>query len=193
MNGESKEKGMRATKITFGVVVVLVVIVIVLYPPDLVSFSDSNIADYMNLLAPLVLISLFIERALEVFLTVWRGPGSSKKELALKQSKSQPNMQLDSVHDKEDDLLDHKNHTQRLAFMASVILGVIISAMGIRALELFVDADAFAELHDFQRVLFQIVDVLITGALLGGGADGIHKIVSAFTTFMDKTKTKAEN
>jgi hypothetical protein len=37
-----------------------------------------------------------------------------------------------------------------------------------------------------------VLDVLITGALLSGGADAIHKVVSTFTTFMEATKSRVK-
>jgi hypothetical protein len=40
--------------------------------------------------------------------------------------------------------------------------------------------------------LFNVLDVLITGAILSGGADAIHKIVATFTTFMEATKMRAK-
>jgi hypothetical protein len=36
------------------------------------------------------------------------------------------------------------------------------------------------------------MDVLLTGMLLGGGADGLHKLVSIFTNFMDSTAQQAK-
>ena len=32
-----------------------------------------------------------------------------------------------------------------------------------------------------------VADVLFTDAVLGGGSDGIHKLVQVFTNFMDST------
>ena len=43
---------------------------------------------------------------------------------------------------------------------------------------------------DPQMVFFNIVDVILTAALLAGGADGIHSVVQAFTGFFDNTSSK---
>jgi len=86
-----------------------------------------------------------------------------------------------------------KNETQRIAFISAIAFGVIISALGVRAIELFVDPDVFQELSEQQSDLFHIVDVLITGALLGGGADVWHKIISVLTTFMDRTTKRMKD
>jgi hypothetical protein len=35
-----------------------------------------------------------------------------------------------------------------------------------------------------------IVDVVITAGLIGGGSDGIHKLVSVITDYLDATRDK---
>jgi hypothetical protein len=68
----------------------------------------------------------------------------------------------------------------------------VVAALGVRVLQLFVDPAVFDALSGLQRRLFCTVDVLLTGALLGGGADGLHKLVRVFTTFMDSTAELAK-
>ena len=41
--------------------------------------------------------------------------------------------------------------------------------------------------YQFWEAAFLAGDVLLTGLLLGGGAEGLHKIVQVFTNFMDST------
>lgn len=53
--------------------------------------------------------------------------------------------------------------------------------------ELFVDPPAFAALPQVQQRLFRAGDVLLSGAVIGGGADALHKLVSVFTNFMDSS------
>ena len=38
--------------------------------------------------------------------------------------------------------------------------------------------------------MFGLVDVILTGALLGGGSDGIHKLVSVFINYLEETAKK---
>ena len=71
-------------------------------------------------------------------------------------------------------------------------IGIIVSALGVRAIGMLVDPAVFAKLPAFQRSAFKVTDVVLTGALLGGGADGLHKIVSVFTNFMDVTAKKVK-
>lgn len=49
-----------------------------------------------------------------------------------------------------------------------------LAAVGVRALQPFAEPNAFAQLPEYQRYLFTGVDVLLSAALLAGGADGIQ-------------------
>lgn len=44
-----------------------------------------------------------------------------------------------------------------------------------------------------QKNTFIVFDVVLSAALMAGGADGIYSVVSAFTTFFDATAKKAQN
>jgi hypothetical protein len=164
----------------------------------------------VQLLTPLFLVSLFIERALEVFVTSWRGEESDKIDIAVATAKRQlpqqpvaarPPVQppAPGVVDPEEDLMARqldlarwKAGTRRIAFVGGVIVGILVSALGVRALQLFVDPAAFANLSLAQQRLFAMGDVLLTGAAIGGGADGMHKLVSVFTNFMDAAARRAQ-
>ena len=41
-----------------------------------------------------------------------------------------------------------------------------------------------------QQLLVTIVDVVITAGLIGGGSDGIHKLVSVITDYLDAARGK---
>ncbi len=69
---------------------------------------------------------------------------------------------------------------------------MIVSALGIRLLELFVDPAVFDSLPRVQRKLFSTADVLLTGAVLGGGSDALHQLVSVFTNFMESAAGRAK-
>lgn len=78
--------------------------------------------------------------------------------------------------------------TRRLAFLGSVVLGVLVAGLGVRALGLFVDPGEFADLREGQRVAFHMMDVLLTAGVLAGGSDALHQFVTTFTDFMTKTR-----
>ncbi len=76
--------------------------------------------------------------------------------------------------------------------IAGTAIGVIVAALGIRMLELFVDPAIFESLPRVQRKLFRTADVLLTGAVLGGGSDALHQLVSVFTNLMESAAERAK-
>jgi hypothetical protein len=175
----------RDRVIVLGLVLLIVVGVVVTAAgnPGLVTFVPKDAGQFLATMAPLVLVSLFIERALEVFMTTWRGPDAARltQEARLAAAGGTGGRTEAAA------LLGYKATTQRIAFLTGIGLGVVVSALGVRGLGQFVDLAAFEHLEPFQRDWFNACDVLLTGAVLGGGADGLHKFIVAFTTFLDTT------
>lgn len=165
-----------------------------LWQPKLIRFWPFSAAEFAQLIAPLFLVALFIERTMEVFLTVWRGPGSAKcgREISTLKAAKAPVKDIEGARDK---LSGYKSQTQRIAFLSSLTLGIVVSALGIRALEMFIDPTAFKGpdgVTTTQVRLFNSMDVVLTGALLGGGSDALHKLITVFTNFMETSSKKAK-
>jgi hypothetical protein len=170
--------------------------------------SAPNATDIGTALLGFLLVSLFVERAVEVFANVWRE--QEKKPLVAAVQRSATILEAArrgpekagakaaaTVAAAADDhkravtaLQTYQAETRRKAALASVLLGGAIALFGIRALDVFVAEHV--TLGTWQNFLFSSADVLITAALLGGGADGIHKIISVFTAYADKTKALVE-
>jgi hypothetical protein len=67
--------------------------------------------------------------------------------------------------------------------------------VGVRALWPFLDAQtavAFNNARSGQRDTFIVFDVILSAALMAGGANGIHSIVSVITTFSDVTEERTK-
>lgn len=170
--------------------------------------SAPNATDIGTALLGFLLVSLFVERAVEVFANVWRE--QEKKPLvaavqrsvaileAARRSAERPNARAaEAIAAAADDhkravtaLQAYQAETRTRAALAAVLLGGAIALFGIRALDVFVAEHV--TLGNWQNFLFSSADVLVTAALLGGGADGIHKIISVFTSYADKTKALVE-
>jgi len=149
----------------------------------------------VSILAPLVLYSLFVERAIEVFLTVWRGREADGLALEVKQRKrllGTKSPDVPGFNALEHALEHYKATTRDISFTCSFILGILIALAGVRSLAMFVDPVSLADLTPFQTGWFTVLDIFITGALIGGGSDGIHKIVTMFLAFADATKAKTD-
>lgn len=187
---------MKSVRIFLALVIGASVILTVTLKPGLIRFWPFSATEFVQLLTPLVLVSLFIERAQEVFLTAWRGKEASKKsrEVQLyKERLAKGGMGAqDDLERAQNTLTDYKSETQQIAFVTGLILGIVVSALGIRGLELFVDPAVLADLSPTQKGIFNAADVLLTGALLGGGSDALHKMISVFTNFMDTSAKRAK-
>lgn len=163
--------------------------------PQLAPFSAGAIARLPDVLAPLVVIALFLERATEVVMTAWRSERTKELEVALAREiarqgggDARANPWAAKAR-----LAAYRAQSQRLAFLTAGVLALVVSLMGVRAVEMIVEPGAVAGFtHRGQQTLFVGMDILITGLLLAGGADGIHKVVDAFTTFLDSTRQRVK-
>lgn len=65
----------------------------------------------------------------------------------------------------------------------AVLLGLGASAVGVRVLGQFLPDPVPADMDPVQLALFRFMDVVMTTALLAGGADGIHKLIKPFLNY----------
>jgi hypothetical protein len=84
----------------------------------------------------------------------------------------------------EPKLIDHRSKTIRQTSIVATVLGVLIAVVGVRTLAPSLPDGGFpSAASDLQQGLFAAVDVLITGALLAGGADALHQLIKRFIQF----------
>lgn len=201
------------------------------------NFAPATYDAVVDLLAPLILIALFIERGVEVFIISARRIDrrlideeveALQGDIELKdQRRAELRQQLEGVgaqalsQSQRDALVEEiaklrvdtdalkarlcagngqskgpqvrletfRARTQRIAFLASVTIGLLIALAGVRVLSPLVDVDLIFS-NAFPLTVFHSVDVILTAGLLGGGASGIHQIVKVFGDQMDSLKKK---
>jgi hypothetical protein len=164
-----------------------------LWAPQPIRFRQFSAAEFVQQLTPLLLVALLIERSLEVFLTTWRGGAAAKlqrgvdRATALAVTAPADASKLADVHNAQDVSSGYKADTQQIAMPAALILGILISTLGIRSLGNLVDPNIFAS-HPTQHAWFTVADVLLTGSLVGGGSDVVHSFMTALTNFMNPPK-----
>jgi hypothetical protein len=159
-------------------------------------------ADAIGLLQTMFVVALFLERSLEVFINAWRGEGEAVAEEKLRAAKrglaaatlaagkplAPADPQLQTLDAAEAAWAVYKAATKRIALCAAVVAGVLIAAAGLRSFEVFVTPRTPQGTWDtIAGALYNILNVLITGGLLGGGSDLIHKILKILTDFLDTT------
>lgn len=188
--------------------VLLVVVAIWLRWPGINLKVDATTVP--TVLAPLMLTALFIERAVEVLISPWRDPGADKVTKALKDANNNT-AAIASQQEAAAVYTQYKGTTRRYAFAFALLLGTAAATVGIRALWPFVDdpngmfipaqpstVNGVATVskalgnpindpkNQSLKTAFIIVDVALSALLLAGGANGIHTIVTSFTSFLEK-------
>ena len=146
------------------------------------GFSSEALANVGNVLAPLVLIAAFIERAVEVLLTPVRGDQTDMLRHKIEDAKQAGS----DTAQLERRLAEYKLGTRRQAFFLAVAIGLLASVLGVRGLE------GLLETAPARGSSLQFFDVVLTGVVLGGGADGIHKPIQAFTDYMERVSKNAK-
>lgn len=166
----------------------------------------------LGVLGSLFIVALFVERAQQVYINVWRGMdrraldrGLTEAQENLQQAEAAladpetPDAEKPDLHSKLPALReavleanakieDFRTETRKIALIGGMLLGVLIALVGPRLLEAIVTP--LGEPQPIQDGLFAALDVLITGGLIGGGSEGIHKLVSLITDFLDETRDR---
>lgn len=124
-------------------------------------------------LIALTLIAAVVERALEVLIEPWRGP----EKAALK------------AENRRDELASHGNGTRLISMTVGTAFGLLIAAIGFRLIEPMAAANNWTDAGTSLSVM-RTVDVVLVGLLIGGGSDGLHKLVSVVVDFLDSTRAK---
>jgi hypothetical protein len=147
-----------------------------------VTFSENALLNVGNVLVPLVILAAFIERAVEVVITPIHGDKRDRLRLEILATSEAGETERGEVAERN--LLEHRLTTRRRALILAVSLGIFAGVLGVRGLSnLIVGEPAPA---------FQFFDITLTGLVVGGGADGIHRVVKAFTDYVDMISRSAQ-
>lgn len=159
-----------------------------------INFKEVSQSQIISLLTSLFVIAAFLERALEVYISTSRGPGAMqldnkiimiKHELETKPESTELKSKLMKVR-QEREL--YRLETKKRSLWVGLLFGVLISAVGIRTLGVLVAG--LEDLEYFQRQVLNIIDVLLTGGLLAGGSDGLHKFSQLYNSYMNNLNQK---
>jgi hypothetical protein len=202
---------MRGIKIFYIILLVIILAIAVSLSFKFVEFRKDIGSSIGTILGSLLIVALLLERALDVFLTTWRAEGSEKldseindikeKIARLKQAgktDSDPDVKTEQgyLRQKNQEKLAYRSKTRVIAMWSGLILGVIISAIGFRVLATLVAPDVAEKLKDYteaQSYFFNLFDILLTGGLIAGGSDGIHKVMDLYRVFMEGSSTRVKN
>lgn len=180
------------------VAAVALVVMVIIRQPDPAQFKEIVPTTVFGLLGALFVIALFMERAMEVYIATTRAPEAAEMDWKIKEQKesiktlkaSDPagntEKEQDALKQIEKERMEYKLETMRISLWWATLLGLLISAAGVRTLGTFVEQSTLNALPEFQRAMFYAMDVIITGGLIAGGSDGIHKMTKVYTTYMEE-------
>jgi hypothetical protein len=156
--------------------------------PPAMPFATFNVQVVLNVLGGLFVVALMMERAVEVIISVLRDADAqvltsavaattaaladAKLEVPASATKIEALTMLLSAQKKSID--DYRIDTRETTYCISFTLGVALALVGVRGL-----VGLLAPGTGPVSGWFKLVDILITGAVIAGGSDGIHKMVKA--------------
>lgn len=153
------------------------------------TFKPFSAEDILRLLGSLAVIALLVERTIEVSIGAWRGKVSDRlfsaaesAKLALVSAPASITLH-ETVVANESELIEYRSETKKLALRTGVLLGLLVAATGLRTMESLVTAIG----EGANASLFRLLDVVMTAAVIGGGSEAIHRMVSTVTTYLDAT------
>jgi hypothetical protein len=170
-----------------GLLVVVALAITFAASPTFLPFKTTSVAHIGSIMATAILLALFVERTIEVVLLTTRA--KDKQKLAI-EAKSAQNLSGETAAKANETLASFTSDSLRIALMLGFLLGVLISAAGVRLIESFLEPYAVAEMTGTQYKFLALVDILVTGALIGGGANGLHRILDMFLSSVDAKRAE---
>jgi hypothetical protein len=155
-------------------------------------FDGSHL---LGLLTSLGFLALLVERTIEVTIGAARGETTAQLQAAAENAKLARASMSTSIaaHEvaefRQAELIRFRAGTKSLALRVAVLLGLFVSAVGFRTLDQLVIATEL----ETQSMLFRTLDVLMTAAVIGGGSDAIHRMISTITTYLDAVAQSARS
>lgn len=194
-----RESLIKFVRYAFYVVLVgsLLCVLIPMEPPQL---KPSLVQIVLQQLTILIVVALFLERALEVYKLSYFSPTTERLESQVEQHqmeleaqaktengcdfKANKTVQLYLINAQEN-LRVHKNHTRQSLLQAAVVFGLLIGSVGVRSLENAFDFPASESvLKIFRLYLFRVLDVILTAGLIAGGSEGIHGVIKKLSNLV---------
>ena len=177
------------------VVVGLLAVVAVAVNFGALKLNQEGLTLFGQILGTLLMLSAVLERALDVLLSIPRAQDSDRLRAAVnkqqkivdkaqEQNRSVAQEVITALENAKAVRATFRAKTMRLAMVGGLALGVVISALGFRVMQPLIDITSLPD--GLQRSVFDFVDIVLTGAVLAGGSDGIHKLAEVYRTFTGK-------
>jgi hypothetical protein len=175
------------------------------------AFRQITPESFAGLIGWLAAVAVFIERAVEVVVMVFRDQQGDINDLAERRArqaakkaddalaaalaagdphKDELQAKAEGAHKALDDAVDTSTRytavTKEFALRVSFTFGVLVSVAGVRALSGLVASGS-----PTGRV-FAVADIVVTAALLAGGSEGVHRLANVYTSFTDTASSQLD-
>jgi len=163
--------------------------------PHPISFKPISPAAFAGLIGWLVAVSVFVERAIEVVVMVFRDQPSDVLDEAEQVAQQAVANAVDDATKKiaQDNLaaahhavVVYRANTKEFALEVGFLFGALVSMAGVRALHGLVPETIATGRW------FALADIAVTSAMLAGGSEGIHRMVNVATSFADGLSTQLD-
>jgi len=158
-----------------------------------------KVEDILHMLGIFAVLSLFQERAIEVFLSLWRSAKADALDFEVNRaaeikSTVQPAdpawaERVTALETATKNRMEYRIESRHIALVSSVILGAIISALGVQGLHQLLNT---SDMTPNQQKVFTLYDILITTGILAGGSEGINKLTKMVESLVQATSNKAK-
>lgn len=144
--------------------------------PSQLQIKPLTDSDILALVSTLFVVAIFVERANESILVPLRTPDRQLIELEIERVKALPDAaeRANEIRALEASLLRYRLGTAKRAYWISLLLGFLISMVGVRIVESLVLAPP--GFSGSQQQLLTYVDIVLTGCVISGGSAAIDKI-----------------
>ena len=162
--------------------------------PDYIRLLDIDANSALRIIGSLFIVTAFVERAVQVILGIWVEPGKLeiKGKISAAKAKRAGGATPDADEIAQTQALEkYRAASGKLAFTLALFMGVAVSWIGVRSLRALIDPVSYDEIGtDIQRHIFTLVDVVVTGALIAGGSNGMHELMQTITEFFGQTRDR---
>ena len=163
----------------------------------------EDMTEFGTLLTTLVVAAGIQERALDVVLSLLFGARADELDQKIKSVKSDLEVARQStpvdaarIAALEQELKDlaeqrsaNRTRTMHWALPLGFAIGVLMSAVGLRALHALAAADSVDGLIGAQATAFAAIDITLTALMIAGGSDMLHRFVTVFRSWADEKRT----
>lgn len=173
--------------------------------PVQLRFKPVTESDILALVGSLLVLAIFVERANESILVPLRTPDRQAIEQAIEDAGKLPDstQRATQVRKLEVSLQQYRLGTAKRAYWLSLLMGLLISTVGLRILGSLVEIPQNAPTwSSSQQHWLTFVDIVLTGCVISGGSAAIDKIgrrlsgmynLSSATTQLAGTARTAED